>query len=157
MSPSNERRVSSTRNWQTRQITKLNTNQMAIKIMMNSLYGAMGNKWFRYYDVRVAEGITLSGQLAIRWAEKTVNDYMNSLLGTEGKDFVIAIDTDSVYINFGPMVEQMGITDTAQAVRVIDEIAEKKFEPVIAESYERMANRHERIREQDGDGTRGHC
>jgi len=120
-------------------ITKLNTNQMAIKIMMNSLYGAMGNKWFRYYDVRVAEGITLSGQLAIRWAEKTVNDYMNSLLGTEDKDFVIAIDTDSVYINFGPMVEQMGITDTAQAVRVIDEIAEKKFEPVIAESYERMA------------------
>jgi DNA polymerase elongation subunit (family B) len=119
-------------------ITKLNTTQMAIKIMMNSLYGAFGNRWFRYYDARVAEAITLTGQLAIRWAEKTVNDYMNSLLGTDD-DYVIAIDTDSVYINFGPMVEKMGIEDKAKAVSVLNEIAEKKFEPVLQESYERMA------------------
>jgi DNA polymerase elongation subunit (family B) len=121
-----------------KQITKLNTTQMAIKIMMNSLYGALGNRWFRYYDVRVAEAITLSGQLAIRWAEKAVNEYMSSLLGKE-EDYVIAIDTDSVYINFGPMVEQMGITDKSQAVRVIDEISEKKFVPLLRESYEDMA------------------
>ena len=115
-------------------VTKLNTQQMGIKIMMNALYGAMGNKWFRYYDVRFAEAVTTSGQLAIRWAEKTVNNYMNSLLGTDNKDYVIAIDTDSVYINFGPMVEQMGLTDKAQTVRVLDEIAEKKFVPVIEKS-----------------------
>jgi DNA polymerase elongation subunit (family B) len=120
-------------------ITKLNTTQMAIKIMMNSLYGAIANKWFRYYDVRVAEAITLSGQLAIRWAEKTVNTYMNSLLGTKDQDFVIAIDTDSVYVDFGPMVEQMGLTDTAKTVEVLDQIARKKFEPILEQSYQAMA------------------
>ena len=122
-----------------KEITKLNTTQMAIKIMMNSLYGAIANKWFRYYDVRVAEAITLSGQLAIRWAEKTVNTYMNSLLGTKDQDFVIAIDTDSVYVDFGPMVEQMGLTDTAKTVEVLDQIASKKFEPILEQSYSAMA------------------
>lgn len=123
-----------------KEIAKLNTQQMAIKIMMNSLYGAMGNKWFRYYDLRVAEAITLSGQLSIRWAEKTVNDYMNSLLGSNGVDYVVAIDTDSVYINFGPMVEQMGLTDKEKTVKVIDQIAETKFIPVIEKSYQKLSD-----------------
>ena len=123
-----------------KEITKLNTQQMAIKIMMNSLYGAMGNRWFRYYDLRVAEAITLSGQLSIRWAEKTVNDYMNQLLGTDEVDYVIAIDTDSVYINFGPMVEQMGLTDKDKTVKVIDQIAETKFIPLIEKSYQRLSD-----------------
>ena len=123
-----------------KEIAKLNTQQMAIKIMMNSLYGAMGNKWFRYYDLRVAEAITLSGQLSIRWAEKTVNDYMNKLLGTSEVDYVVAIDTDSVYINFGPMVEQMGLTDKEKTVKVIDQIAETKFLPVIENSYQKLSD-----------------
>lgn len=116
-------------------ITRLNTQQMAIKIMMNSLYGAMGNKWFRYYDVRVAEAITLSGQLSVRWAEKTANDYMNKILGTNNKDYVVAIDTDSLYMNFGPMVEQMGLTDKAKITQVIDSVTKNKFVPLFADSY----------------------
>ena len=123
-----------------KEITKLNTQQMAIKIMMNALYGAFANRWFRYYDVRVAEAITLSGQLSIRWAEKTVNDYMNNLLGTTDFDYVIAIDTDSVYINFGPMVEQMGIEDKAKAVKVIDQIAQSKFIPLLKNSYDTLSD-----------------
>ena len=123
-----------------KEITKLNTKQMAIKILMNSLYGALSNRWFRYYDLRVAEAITLSGQLSIRWAEKTVNDYMNQLLGTDEVDYVIAIDTDSVYINFGPMVEQMGLTDKDKTVKVIDQIAETKFIPLIEKSYQRLSD-----------------
>ena len=55
-------------------ITSLNNQQMAIKILMNSLYGALGNKWFRYFDQRVAESITMAGQLAIKWAERAVNN-----------------------------------------------------------------------------------
>ena len=120
-------------------ITRLNTQQMAIKIMMNSLYGALGNRWFRYYDVRVAEAITTSGQLAIRWAEKTVNAYMNKLLKTDNKDYVIAIDTDSVYINFGPMVKELAIEDKSKAVEVLDQICSQKFEPLLKESYDVMA------------------
>ena len=116
-------------------ITRLNTQQMAIKIMMNALYGAMGNRWFRYYDVRLAEAVTLSGQLSIRWAERTANDYMNKILGTTDKDYVIAIDTDSLYLDFGPMIEQMGIEDKDTATKVIDKVAQEKFVPLFADSY----------------------
>ena len=122
-----------------KEITKLDTQQMAIKIMMNSLYGALGNRWFRYYDIRMAEAITWSGQLSIRWAEQAVNDYMNEIVGTENFDYVIAIDTDSVYVNFGPLVEKMGMTDTAQIVSVIDKIGQDKFEPLFEKSYAKLA------------------
>ena len=122
-----------------RTITKLNTQQMAIKIMMNSLYGALGNRWFRYYDVRMAEAVTTCGQVAIRWAEKAVNKYMNELLGTD-EDYVIAIDTDSLYINFAPMVEKMGLgEDKTKTVNVLHEIVEQKFEKVVAAAYEELA------------------
>ena len=119
--------------------TTLDTQQMAIKIMMNSLYGAMGNRWFRYFDIRMAEAITLSGQLSILWAEKTVNAYMNKLLETKDVDYVIAIDTDSVYINFGPFVERLGISDKQKIVEVIDKVASEKFEPLLEKSYDELA------------------
>lgn len=120
-------------------VTKLDTQQMAIKIMMNSLYGGLGNRWFRYYDIRMAEAITMSGQLSIRWAEKAVNEYMNNILDTKGVDYVIAIDTDSVYVNFGPLVEKMGLTDTDQTVQVLSQIGEEKFEPLFEKSYSELA------------------
>ena len=122
-----------------KEITRLDTQQMAIKIMMNSLYGALGNRWFRYYDIRMAEAITWSGQLSIRWAEQAVNNYMNEIVGTTDFDYVIAIDTDSVYVNFGPLVEKMGMTDTDQIVSVIDKIGQDKFEPLFEKSYAVLA------------------
>ena len=79
-------------------ISHLDNQQMSIKILMNSLYGALGNRWFRYFDQRVAESITLGGQLSILWAERTVNKEMNKLMSTDDVDYVIAIDTDSLYI-----------------------------------------------------------
>ena len=123
-----------------KEITKLDTQQMAIKIMMNSLYGALGNRWFRYYDIRMAEAITMSGQLSIRWAEKAVNGYMNKILGTEEVDYVIAIDTDSVYVNFGPLVDKMELTDVSQIVNVLSQIGAEKFEPLFTRSYETLSN-----------------
>lgn len=123
-----------------KEITKLDTQQMAIKIMMNSLYGALGNRWFRYYDIRMAEAITMSGQLSIRWAEKAVNGYLNKILDTDDFDYVIAIDTDSVYVNFGPLVEKMGMTDTKKIVGVIDQIGREKFEPLFEKSYSELSD-----------------
>ena len=79
-------------------ISKYNNIQMAKKISLNSAYGAIGNQWFRYYDLLIAEGITTAGQLSIRWIENKINQYMNKLLDTDNKDYVIASDTDSVYI-----------------------------------------------------------
>jgi len=120
-------------------IAKLDNQQMAIKIMMNSLYGALANRWFRYYDIRMAEAITLSGQLSIRWAERAVNDYMNQIVGTDNFDYVVAMDTDSLYVNFGPLVEKMGLTDTAQTVKLLDQIGKDKFVPLFTKSYEDLA------------------
>ncbi len=117
-------------------ISNLNNQQMAIKILMNSLYGALGNRWFRYFDQRVAESITLAGQLSIKWAERAVNGEMNKLLDTDGKDYVIAIDTDSVYINMSKLVKKF---DPKDPVKFLDKISSEHFEKVLEKSYADLA------------------
>lgn len=118
------------------EISSLDNQQMGIKILMNSLYGALANKYFRYFDQRIAEGVTLSGQRAIKKAEQVVNDEMNKLLGTD-KDYVIAIDTDSVYINMAPIVEKF---DPKNPVKFLDQICEQHFEKKIAEGYQELSD-----------------
>ena len=117
-----------------REINRLDNTQMAVKILLNSLYGALGNQYFRYYDLRVAEGITLSGQLAVRWAEENMNKFMQSILKTE-KDYVIAMDTDSIYVNFGPLVDKVKPKDP---VKFIDEACNQKFQPMLQNAYDAM-------------------
>lgn len=121
-------------------IARFDNEQMAVKIMMNSLYGAMSNKWFRYYDIRMAEAITISGQLTIRWAENTINKYLNNLLKTDGVDYVIAIDTDSLYVRMGDLVKQVmpDETDQDKICKFIDKVAEQKIEPLLAKTYETL-------------------
>lgn len=121
-----------------KEINKLKNQQMAIKYLMNSLYGALGNQYFKYFDLRLAEGITLTGQLAIKWAERAVNEYMNELLKTEDVDYVIAIDTDSLYVNFGPMVEKF---EPKNPVNFLDGICRTHVEPKIKEAYEKLFTR----------------
>tara|TARA_Y100000996_G_scaffold258170_1_gene203206 strand:- start:2039 stop:4543 length:2505 start_codon:yes stop_codon:yes gene_type:complete len=116
------------------EINQLENKQMAIKILLNSLYGAMGNRWFRYYDLKIAEGITYSGQLAIRWAEKAMNKSLNELLETD-KDYVIAIDTDSLYVNFGPLVKKFNPKDP---VKFLDQICKDHFETKLEKSYKEL-------------------
>ena len=117
-------------------IATLDNQQMSIKILMNSLYGALGNRWFRYFDQRVAESITLAGQLSILWAERAVNKEMNTLLKSD-KDYVIAIDTDSLYINMSKLVEQFSPKDP---VKFLDKICREHFEPVLTRSYVDLAD-----------------
>ena len=83
-------------------ISKFNNIQMARKIQLNSAYGAIGNQYFRYYNLRNAEAITYGGQFSIRWIEEKMNEYLNRVLKTKGEDYVIASDTDSIYLNMGP-------------------------------------------------------
>lgn len=118
-----------------REVTTLDNKQMAIKILMNSLYGAMSNEYFRYYDIRIAEGITVSGQLTIKWAEKHLNQYMNKVLSTDNKDYVIAIDTDSLYINMGGLVDKVKPKDP---VKFLDKVANEKIEPMLDEAYQKL-------------------
>jgi len=107
---------------------------MAIKILMNSLFGAIGNKWYRYFDLRVAEGITLTGQHVIKWCEKAVNDELNKLLDTD-EDYVIAIDTDSVYVNFKPFVDKF---QPADPVQFLDKVCQEHFEPMFERSMQQL-------------------
>jgi DNA polymerase elongation subunit (family B) len=115
-------------------IDTLDTEQTGIKILMNSLYGALANKYFRYFDHRIAEAVTLSGQRAIKCAEKAVNDELQNILGTK-EDYVIAIDTDSVYINMSQLVAQHNPTNP---INFLDKVCEH-FEKVIAKSYDQLA------------------
>jgi DNA polymerase elongation subunit (family B) len=115
-------------------ITALNNQQMAIKILMNSLYGALGNKYFRYFDQRVAESITMAGQLAIKWAERAVNGAMQDVLKTD-EDYVVAIDTDSVYIRMGDLVDKF---QPNNPVKFLDKICSEHFEKVLRKAYAKM-------------------
>jgi len=88
-----------------KEISNLENRQMAIKILLNSLYGALANKHFLYFSTGLAEGVTITGQKAIKWSQETMNKELNKLLKTD-EDYVIAIDTDSLYVNFGPLIEK---------------------------------------------------
>ena len=122
-------------------ISRYNNIQMAKKISLNSAYGAIGNNWFRYFDLLVATAITTSGQLSIRWIEKALNVYLNKILNTEKVDYVIASDTDSVYITFEKLVDNVFDegTDTRKIVNFLDTVAKEKLEPFINNSYEALA------------------
>jgi DNA polymerase elongation subunit (family B) len=123
-----------------KEISKLKNLQMAMKIALNSAYGAVGNRYFRYYDLRIAEGITTSGQLSIRWMANRLNDFMNKTLKTKGEDYVIAIDTDSIYLTLEKLVESTceGKT-TEQKIEYMDKICEKVFQPFIDGGYQELA------------------
>jgi len=108
--------------------------QMSIKILLNSLYGALGNKYFRFFDQRIAEGITLSGQLTIRWAEEAINTYLNKVLKTK-KDYVLAIDTDSVYVCLNDLVKAV---NPSNPIDFLDTVCREKLEPVLEEAYKEL-------------------
>jgi len=113
--------------------------QINLKIALNSAYGALGNQWFRYYDVRNAEAVSVAGQLTIRWAERAVNQYLNKVLETEDRDYVLASDTDSLYVTMEAMVEKVGLTDTNKVIKFLDTVCDGKIQKVIDDCYGELA------------------
>ena len=125
-----------------KEIARCNNIQMAKKISLNSAYGAIGNEHFRYYRLANAEAITLSGQVSIRWIENKMNGYLNKLLATDKVDYVIASDTDSIYLNLGPVVDKFFSNksdDKNKIVELLDKVCKDKLEPFINASYEELA------------------
>ena len=123
-------------------ISAFNNIQMARKIQLNSAYGAIGNQYFRYYSLANAEAITLSGQLSIRWIENKMNSYINKILKTKEVDYVIASDTDSIYLNLGSLVETVfkGREKSDKSVlRFLEKVCDVEFEKYIQNSYEALA------------------
>jgi DNA polymerase elongation subunit (family B) len=125
-----------------KEIARCNNIQMARKIQLNSAYGAIGNQYFRYYKLANAEAITLSGQVSIRWIENKMNQKINKILKTNDVDYVIASDTDSIYLNLGPLVESVyeGREKTTEGiVTFLNKVCEMELEKYIDRCYEELA------------------
>ena len=124
-----------------KRIARYDNLQLAKKVSLNSAYGALGSQYFRFYDLRMALGVTTAGQLSIRWIENKINGYMNKLLSTEEIDYVIASDTDSIYLKLGPLVNKVysSKTDVNQLIAFMDRVCEDKIQPYIDKSYQELA------------------
>jgi DNA polymerase elongation subunit (family B) len=147
-------------------ISSMNAHQHSLKILMNSLFGAIGNKWFKEcFDIRVAEGITLSGKLSILWIARKLDEYLNKVLGTgtvvhkihhtnrpaattlevvSGKNYAIYQDTDSCYLDMSALVDKMFTAEqqkneVEKIVNFLDKLFETKIEPYIDQSYKELA------------------
>ena len=121
-------------------IKRANNNQMVRKIALNSAYGALANQYFAFFSIDLAEAITTSGQLIIQWSERTINEFMNKTLGTEDEDFVIAMDTDSVYITMDKLVQKV-LPEETDKDKIIDFLnkSEGMFEKILADGFDELA------------------
>lgn len=123
------------------QISQYNGTQLALKVCLNSAYGALGNEYFRFYDTPQAAAVPASGQLAIRWIDKHINKFMGENFGTGG-DYVVASDTDSMYVSMKKVVDALYKGDKSKiddVVTFLDGVCEKTMAPFIAKSYDELA------------------
>ena len=126
-----------------KRIAKYNNIQLAKKVSLNSAYGALGSQYFRFYDLRMALGVTTAGQLSIRWIEAKLNQYMNKVLDTKDVDYVIASDTDSIYLRLGGLVNRVynsRIPDTNDVIKFMDKVCDDKLQPYIDKCYQELAD-----------------
>ena len=82
--------------------------------------------------------------MSIRYAQKSVNAYLNKVLKTDDKDYIIYIDTDSIYVDFGPLVEASFGTvdiDRKKGEEFLDKVCSSKIEEVIENGYVELASR----------------
>ena len=123
-------------------IARYDNLQLAKKVSLNSAYGALGSQYFRFYDLRMALGVTTAGQLSIRWIEKALNEYLNKLLKSKNEDYVIASDTDSIYLRLGELVDSVfkDKSNTNAIIAFMDKVCEQKIQPFIDKSYQELAS-----------------
>lgn len=123
-----------------KRIARYDNLQLAKKLSLNSAYGALGSQYFRFYDLRIALAVTTAGQLSIRWIESKLNQYMNKMLNTSD-DYVIASDTDSIYLRLGPIVNKFlkSDTDPNKVIEFMDRVCEDKIQPFIDRSYQELS------------------
>ena len=126
-----------------KRIARYNNLQLAKKVSLNSAYGALGSQYFRFYDLRMALAVTTAGQFSIRWIEAKINGYMNKVLETDNVDYVIASDTDSIYLRLDGLVNKFvnkPSDDIDKTIRFMDKVCENKIQPFIDESYQELAD-----------------
>ena len=124
-----------------KEISRCHNIQWSKKIALNSAYGAIGNQYFRYYDVRQATAITSSGQFVIRFIEKNVNEYMNKILKTHDKvDYIVASDTDSIYLTLDKLVQATCKNKSkADTLKFLNKVVSSRIEPFIDKCFDDLA------------------
>ena len=127
-----------------KKVARYNNLQLAKKVSLNSAYGALGSQYFRFYDLRMALAVTKAGQLSIRWIENKINQYMNKILSTKDVDYVIASDTDSIYLRLGDLVkkvygEAVNKMPKQKIIEFMDRVCEQKIQPFIDKSYNELS------------------
>jgi len=123
-----------------KEITKYYNFQLVRKIQLNSCYGALGNEYGRYYDIDLAEAITLSGQLIIQFIADKLNEYLNETIGTEDYDYVVASDTDSVYLRMGNLVDKVVAGKTKdEIVEYLHKASDSILIPFIENQYAELS------------------
>ena len=125
-----------------REIARCHNIQWARKIALNSAYGAVGNQYFRFYDVRQASAITTAGQFIIRYIEQKVNGYMNKILKQdEDFDYIVASDTDSIYVTLDKLVEKTCKgKNNEQICNFIDKVVNSRLEPYIEKCFNELSD-----------------
>jgi DNA polymerase elongation subunit (family B) len=123
-----------------KEISTLHNYQMAMKILMNSEYGALANVHFRYYDIRLASAITQCAQMALKWAAKRLNE---DPAKAKYRYHIIYGDTDSLYISVKHVVDQIkmrkpDITDV-DLVKQVNGFVAKIIQPILTKGYEDLA------------------
>lgn len=120
-------------------IRALDVLQNSLKICLNSVFGATGNKHFPLFDLDLAEGITFTGQAGIRFVARRISEYISKVLELpETKDFVIYIDTDSLAVNLTDLMDKFGLDKSN--VDLITKIADGKLSEVAKDATEEYCN-----------------
>lgn len=127
-----------------KRIAKYNNLQLAKKVSLNSAYGALGSQYFRFYDLRLALAVTLAGQLSIRWIESRINKYINKILNTTNVDYIIASDTDSIYLRMHELLmkffdKKYSYTSKDKKIAFMDKVCGEKLQPYIDKCYQELA------------------
>jgi DNA polymerase elongation subunit (family B) len=121
-------------------ISKYNNIQMARKIQLNSLYGALANQYFRFYDDRIAEGITLSGQYIIQHVGHALDNYLNEACNTRGEQYTFYSDTDSCYVTMKNVVNKfLPNQDKNKVIKLLNKISNDKLVPTMNKACEEIA------------------
>jgi DNA polymerase elongation subunit (family B) len=125
------------------EVSKYHNFQLVRKIQLNSAFGAIGNQYFRYFDIDLAEAITLSGQLSIKWIENKINKFLNEKLETKDVDYIIASDTDSLYISLERLVNKYfkDTSDREKVVKFLNKVCNDILQPFIDSSFDELAIR----------------
>jgi DNA polymerase elongation subunit (family B) len=122
-------------------ISKYHNFQLVRKIQLNSAYGALGNAHFRFYNTDLAEAITLSGQLSIQWIGNRLNELLNTVSHTKNEDYIIASDTDSVYLKIENIVNHYAAHKTlSEKIDYVNSASENIILPYIEKQFDSLAN-----------------